>query len=257
MRKKYFFFDIDQTLGVGISKTVPPDTQYCLDALQRAGQFVALATGRLQCDAAAFAREHGIHSLVADGGASLTVDGRILMMEGLPLAPVKRLLHDLSGRHQPWAVVIDNSFDRYTPYDDYPREDPRNYMVTKVGPVDIDGLTKVYKVTYAREKKGLEPASRQGLPHLPYIDDTYLVEPVDKGRGIEKMMALLGADPGDAVVFGDGLNDITMFRKPFFAIAMGNARPIIKERADYITDDVDKGGVLNACRHFGWLPDKI
>lgn len=55
MHKKYFFFDIDQTLGVGITKVVPPDTQYCLDELQRCGHFVALATGRLQYDAAQFA----------------------------------------------------------------------------------------------------------------------------------------------------------------------------------------------------------
>lgn len=68
------------------------------------------------------------------------------------------------------------------------------------------------------------------------------------------MMALLHANPHDAVVFGDGLNDLAMFRKPFF-IAMGNARPILKKRADYITKDVDKGGILYACRHFGWLPE--
>ena len=78
---------------------------------------------------------------------------------------------------------------------------------------------------------------------------------VYKGKGIEKMMALLHANPHDAVVFGDGLNDLAMFRKPFFSIAMGNARPILKKRADYITKDVDKGGILYACRHFGWLPE--
>ena len=44
-----------------------------------------------------------------------------------------------------------------------------------------------------------------------------------------------------------------MFRKPFFGVAMGNARPVIKERADYITDDNDKGGILKACRKFGWI----
>lgn len=255
MHKKYFFFDIDQTLGVGITKVVPPDTQYCLDELQRCGHFVALATGRLQYDAAQFASAHGIGSLVADGGNSLTVDGRLLQMEGLPLEPVKALLRDLEQRRQPWAVVIDNTYDRYTPYADYPRDDPHNYMNTLVGPVDIESLQNVYKVTYAREKAGKSPAPTHGLPHLPFIDDTYLVEPVDKGKGIEKMMALLHANPHDVVVFGDGLNDLAMFRKPFFSIAMGNARPILKKRADYITKDVDKGGILYACRHFGWLPE--
>ena len=44
-----------------------------------------------------------------------------------------------------------------------------------------------------------------------------------------------------------------MFIPPFFRIAMGNARPQLKERADYITDDNDKGGILHACQKFGWL----
>ena len=62
-----------------------------------------------------------------------------------------------------------------------------------------------------------------------------------------------GAPLEDVVVFGDGLNDISMFIPPFFRIAMGNARPQLKERADYITDDNDKGGILHACQKFGWL----
>ena len=128
-------------------------------------------------------------------------------------------------------------------------------MNTKVQPVDIGSLDHVYKIMYVREKPGTEPADRRQLPHLPFIDNTWLVEPVDKGAGIEKLMGLMGADPKDAVVFGDGLNDITMFRKPFFGVAMGNARPVIKERADYITDDNDKGGILNACRKFGWIKE--
>jgi hydroxymethylpyrimidine pyrophosphatase-like HAD family hydrolase len=253
MRKKYFFFDIDQTLGIGISQIVPPDAQACLDALQAAGHFVALATGRLQCDAAAFADKHGIHSIVADGGNSLTVDGKIIFMEGLPLNPVKKMLHYLTDIHRPWAVVKDNTFYRYSPYSDYPRKDPRNYMITRVAPVDIDALSTVYKVTYAQEPEGEEPSPQFGLPHLDYIDRTYLVEPVDKGLGVERMMERLGADPSDAVVFGDGMNDLTMFRPPFFSIAMGNARPELKKQADYITDPVDQGGVINACRHFGWI----
>jgi peptidyl-prolyl cis-trans isomerase B (cyclophilin B) len=255
VNKKYFFFDIDQTLGVGISKVVPEDTQYCLEQLQKNGHFVALATGRLQCDAASFAHQHGIHSLVADGGNSLTVGDQILEMEGLPLDDVKKLLWELSEIKRPWAVVIDNTYNRYTPYADYPRRDPRNYMHTVVTPVSIEALTVVYKVTYAREKPGCEAVPQYGLPHLPYIDDTFLVEPVDKGAGIEKMMRRLGADPHDAVVFGDGLNDLSMFRPPFFSIAMGNARNELKARADYVTDDVDKGGILKACRHFGWLQE--
>lgn len=76
---------------------------------------------------------------------------------------------------------------------------------------------------------------------------------MDKSRGILRMLDLVGGRPEDAVVFGDGLNDISMFRKPFFSIAMGNGRDELKARADYVTGDNDKGGILEACKKFGWL----
>ena len=49
------------------------------------------------------------------------------------------------------------------------------------------------------------------------------------------------------------MNDISMFRKPFFSIAMGDGRDELKDHADYVTGDNDKGGILEACKKFGWL----
>lgn len=251
--KKYCFFDIDRTLGLGISAKVPADTLYCLNQLKRHGHFVAIATGRLQCDAYEFAKALGIHSVVADGGNSVTVDDNILTTEGLPLDDCKALLHDLDERHLPWAVVTDNTLNRYTPSQDFPHADPGNYMKTVVRPVDIDSLDVIYKITYSRPQEGEPEVPQHNLPHLVYLDHTYLVEPMDKGKGILQMMQLMNADPKDVIVFGDGLNDISMFHKPFFSIAMGNARPELKAVADYITDDNDKGGILHACVKFGLI----
>lgn len=253
MTKKYCFFDIDHTLGLGISAKIPADTLYCLNRLKQCGHFVAIATGRLQHDAYEFAAAYGIHSLVADGGNSLTIDDSLLYMEGLPLANCKALLHDLDDHQLPWAVVTDNTLNRYTPYAEFPHDDPKNYMHTIVQPVDIDALTTVYKITYAQPRDGAAPVDQHGLPHLTYLDHTYLVEPMDKGKGILAMIQHLHADPRDAIVFGDGLNDLSMFHKPFYSVAMGNARPELKAVADYITDDNDRGGILHACLHLGLL----
>lgn len=49
------------------------------------------------------------------------------------------------------------------------------------------------------------------------------------------------------------MNDLTMFRKEWLSVAMGNAKPALKEKAKYITDRADEDGIYNACRHFGWI----
>lgn len=159
MTKKYFFFDIDGTLGLGISSIIPADSLYCLRRLMQAGHFVSIASGRLQHDAQTFADRYGIPAVVADGGNSLSLQGDVFEMTGLPLENCKALLYELDRRGFPWAVVTDNTINRYTPYETFPHADPRNYMKTVVKPVDIDELTTVYKIscTPGRRKKTMNP----------------------------------------------------------------------------------------------------
>ena len=92
-----------------------------------------------------------------------------------------------------------------------------------------------------------------GLPVIPYLGNRLLIEPTHKEKGIFELMKMMGESPENVVVFGDGMNDISMFTKPFFCIAMGNAKKELKARADYITDRNDAGGIVKACSKFGWI----
>lgn len=67
------------------------------------------------------------------------------------------------------------------------------------------------------------------------------------------MMDLLNAPIEDVVVFGDGYNDVSMFLPQWNSIAMGNAREVLKQRADYVTTNCDDDGIQKACEHFGWI----
>ena len=88
---------------------------------------------------------------------------------------------------------------------------------------------------------------------MRYNHDVLFIEPTEKQRGIRRMLDILGAADEDAIVFGDGTNDVCMFGQGWFSVAMGNACDALKARADYITDAVDKDGLWNACKHFGWI----
>ena len=104
MTKKYFFFDIDGTWAWG--SPASSGRHAVLPAPPRPGShFIAIASGRLQHDTQTFADRYGIPAVVADGGNSLSLDGKILEMTGLPLENCKALLRDLTDRHYPWAVV--------------------------------------------------------------------------------------------------------------------------------------------------------
>ena len=50
--------------------------------------------------------------------------------------------------------------------------------------------------------------------------------------------------------FGDGANDLEMFQEVDIAIAMGNAIPLLKEKANYVSADNDKGGIIQGLKQY-------
>ena len=129
----------------------------------------------------------------------------------------------------------------------------RSYFKTVVHPIDLASTPVIYKIFVARPQNDLPIPHWHGLSYIPYFDGNFLVEPMDKAAGIRRLLPYLGGQPQDVVVFGDGHNDINLFSPDWFCIAMGNAKDTLKEKADFITGDCDKGGILEACQKFHWL----
>ena len=70
----------------------------------------------------------------------------------------------------------------------------------------------------------------------------------DKGTGLEHVCESLGLTLENCCVFGDYDNDIPMFRKAGFRVAMGNANETIKGMSDYVTVSNNEDGVANAIK---------
>ncbi|MBY7703965.1 HAD hydrolase family protein [Vibrio harveyi] len=64
-----------------------------------------------------------------------------------------------------------------------------------------------------------------------------------KGNAIEKMAEILNIKKDEIAIFGDNINDISMFEKIPNCVAVGNAVDEIKHKAKYITDTNLNGGV--------------
>lgn len=254
MERKYFFFDIDGTLTTPLTADFPESTREAVRLLQEKGHFVSIATGRMQCDAWSVAQAFGISSAVSDGGNAVTLDGKILCEEGLPLEACFRTLGEIDGEKHPWAAAPYNRKFRITPFEGYLQKVKDRYYETKVDDAfDYRSVSAIRKIFIACTKEEKEEIPLYTLPHVWFSQDTMLIEPIHKERGILKIMKHYGVSDRDVVVFGDGMNDLTMFRKEWLSVAMGNAKPALKEKAKYITDRADEDGIYNACRHFGWI----
>ena len=238
--KRYFFFDIDGTLTTPLTADYPDSAREAVRRLQEKGNFVAIASGRLQADAVDVAEELGIDSVISDGG--------------MPLEACFRLLGEIDGKKHPWAVTTENKKRRKTKYDDYlERVTDRYYETVVDSRYDYRREEQIYKIFIACAKREVKEIPLHTLPHVWLTKGTMLVEPVHKERGIFEIMKRYNVSDDRIVVFGDGLNDCSMFRPEWMTVAMGNAKPVLKKKAKYITDDADDDGIYNACRHFGWI----
>ena len=71
--------------------------------------------------------------------------------------------------------------------------------------------------------------------------------------GVAATLERLGIDASEAIAFGDGENDLSMFSAVGTSVAMGNAQGTVKAAATYVTTAVDDDGIYNAAKHFGLM----
>lgn len=77
---------------------------------------------------------------------------------------------------------------------------------------------------------------------IPWILET-IPPDVHKGRGILKLCDALGISPSQVLAFGDGENDVDMFRVVGYPVAMANAMSAAISASKYVTESNDQGGV--------------
>lgn len=255
MDKKYLFFDIDGTLAAGGYEHtyVPESAMLALRKLREAGHFLCIATGRSHGMAVDYMDAFGIKNMVSDGGYGITIDGELIGIEPLPQKNVEALIAECDEKGFPWGLIVDDTSRRFCPDDSFVDFTKDEYMETVVvpgtSPKDYDGIYKVNVACYEPDEQKLE--TLKDLPWARFHDDYFFVEPTDKARGIRRMMDHLGAPYKDVIVFGDAMNDLSMFLDDWTCVAMGNACPELKAKADYVTTDVEDDGIYNACNALG------
>lgn len=253
MKRKYVFFDIDGTLAVGIpgQQYVPESAKRAIARLKAKGHFVAIATGRSYAMAYDHMQELGFENMVHDGGNGITINNQLVGIKPLDYNKCLKLIEECKNKDFIWAMSPDNAKRRLAPDERFYEFTKDSYMETQVkpdlNPADYDQIYKLYIACNRKEEKELDTLKE--LPWCRFHDEYLFVEPNDKSLGIKAIVDHLGGDYSDVVVFGDEVNDLSMFIDEWTSVAMGNAIEPLKAKATYITDDNDKDGIYKACEY--------
>ena len=109
---------------------------------------------------------------------------------------------------------------------------------------DLDLVAACEKL--AQTTLGEKASAARSQPY--YLDVTH--PQANKGAVVATLSRLLNIPPEQIATFGDMPNDVLMFCKSGFSIAMGNSSDEVKAQASAVTDSNEQEGFANAVRKF-------
>ena len=262
MTIKLIAMDMDDTL-LNEKHQISPSTQKTIRLAMDQGVAVTIATGRMFCSTLPFAKDLGLNCPLINYNGAMVRD----MVSG------KTLFHHPIDRETAGAVA---SFFRERAWYLQKHVDDLLYVF------ELDENVKYY-ADYARVEAiplGNDfytmpeaPTKFLSLADQPLLDEikaeleqrwgdrlclassrTRYLEMVDvgvnKGEALAFLAGSLGIRPSEVMAIGDGMNDLDMIKYAGIGVAMGNAKDLVREAADYVTLSNSQDGVAAAIEKF-------
>lgn len=256
---KIAFFDIDGTM-IDIHTKKPTDTMLAaLRQLQEKGVAIVIATGRAASIIPDFPGVSFDSYLTFNGSYCFMPDGTEIFSNPIPTHAVQRVMANAAAMGRPVSIatarqVLANGVDA----------DLADFFA--IGKVDVPVVDNLDEIVASEPVYQLQVGGSaeeyvalvEGVPEARVVawwDRAADVIPSNggKGRGVLEILAAYGLSPDQAIAFGDGRNDIEMLQTVGWGVAMGNAKPVVKEAADDVCGDVADDGIYHYLRAHGVL----
>lgn len=253
-------FDVDMTLLDHKDWTVPESAIETLLRL-REKYTIVLATGRdMDLSFSAVLKEQlQPDAIIHLNGTKITVGDEIIYQHQFDKGLMKRILDHAKGTPHSVGATIGEK-DYYVHPEVVKRHDLRLWGRSGRRFGDPDRLLEleVRTLAYIGDEAGAKELEEKFPQVCVYLFAERLGADVvekdaSKARGLLRLCRHFGTDIKDTVAFGDSMNDYDIIRTAGIGVAMGNAMEELKEAADYVTDDLCKDGIRNACLHLGLI----
>lgn len=265
--------DVDGTL-TSSRRTISDDTGAAVREALASGLHVVLATNRRYRSSLAIADQLGVVVPVVCVGGALVKDrdGRTVACEPFPRDVVQQVIHIARNAKQSLILHHDANLseardfllDDCHPWNAYTARYCSEYQpVACVGDIEnlADGIVPIGATLFG-EGEVLQDIGQQITDQFPSVAVTVIREVdgfgcscaisqrhVTKWTGLASIARLLNVNAAEVCAVGDELNDLPMIEGAGLSVAMGNAHPILKERADWVTSSNDDDGVVKVIEY--------
>lgn len=255
MEIKILVSDIDGTL-LNDEREITNYTFEKLSGFMKGGGKIVLASGRAYSFMKDILKELGIKGVVVSYNGARIVDSEteeILYHNPLNSNITKKIIDFAKERGVHLNLYVEN--DWYVENADSD-ETEFYYSISGKRPVKTDfGLLKGVETTKALifAENSILKKLEEELKELigEEVDFTYsrpefleiLSKGVNKGRGVQKALEILGISPDNCIAFGDELNDLEMLKFVKYGVAMENSNEKLKNEIVHKTLKNSENGV--------------
>ena len=263
---KLLVLDIDGTL-TNSKKEISPETKRAIKLIQERGHKVMLASGRPTPGMRRFEKElelekYGGYLLSFNGGRIINCrTGNVVFQKTFPSVLVPQAYHFAKENNCGLITYMGDKIISMGPADEYIELESRiNGMPVVQVPDFLDFVDfEVNKLLMTAQPGPAEKyteslSEKYGDRISVYRSEPFFIEwmpkGIDKASSIDRMLSSVGLTRENTICCGDGYNDLTMIEYAGVGVAMANAQPKVKEKADYITASNDEDGIVQVIEEF-------
>ena len=271
--KKALFFDIDGTL-VNFHGQMPESAVRALKKAHENGHLLVICSGRSICQIYSFLTDLEFDGVVAASGAYVEYKKQVIFrqhMEEKTLQTVCALLDEADAAYSAQAenriLVKEECRERlFQRFQKWHKDDEGfaervnngmevdNHLENRRDIEKINFFDSQISVSTIRERLAdCCDVTAMSFSVPTDTDGEISTKGVNKALGIQKFIEHIGIAQKDTVAFGDGPNDIDMMEYAHTSVAMGNAWEEIKQRASFVTKDIDDDGIEFAMKELGLI----
>lgn len=254
--RKILFFDIDGTLLIEDTQSVPESTKLALQKAKENGHLVFINTGRPYATIDTVIKDLHPDGYVCGCGTYISYHNQILYTKTLSKERCKQIVALLKetgveGLLEGQDAVFFDSSIRH-PFLQFVKN---RYQNAGFNVRDISEDTVIFdKFAVWFDEFANIDIFKENIPDFTYIvrgKDFGEIVPKEcsKATGIQFLSSYFDTKLDNCYVFGDSSNDESMLSYVKHSIVMGNGDPYLFKYAHYVTKPVDKDGIKHALEY--------